>query len=325
MKEALDCFQRGKSFLTISHVQPDGDALASQLAIGLGLEQLGKKVVYFNDGDIPESLKFLPKAKEVVSVLPDQPQFDVVISCDCGSLARLGDKFLKYKNYKTLVNVDHHFSNDRYGNINVVMPEAASTGEVVWGLLEKLNVTLTKDIATNIYCTLVTDTGSFRYSNTKTHTLQLAARMLEAGTNPEEVSEHLFESQPYEAFLLLSRVLNRMELSKDKKYSWSVIYQKDLKETGTKYEVTEEFINYPRSIRGVWVAVLFKELQDGHYKVSLRSKTDAIDVSSICQKFQGGGHKRASACILKGKFEEVKTKLFHEIEEALSKQERQRG
>ncbi|MBI3016644.1 MAG: bifunctional oligoribonuclease/PAP phosphatase NrnA, partial [Deltaproteobacteria bacterium] len=136
------------------------------------------------------------------------------------------------------------------------------------------------------------------------------------GADPSLVAQNLFESQPYEAFVLLGRLLDRLKLSKDKKYSWSVIYQKDLKETGASYEDTEEFINYPRAIKSVEVAALFKEVPDGKYKVSLRSKTD-VDVSQICAQFQGGGHKKAAACIISGSFEDVSQKIFSHIEKVL--------
>lgn len=317
MNDVIQAIQNAKTFLTISHVHPDGDAMASQLAVGLGLEQLGKKVTYFNDTGVPEILKFLPKANDVRTELTSKDQFDVVISCDCGSLVRLGDKFSKFKNYKTLINLDHHATNDRYGTINYVLPEAASSGEVVWKVLSALGCQLTREIATNIYCTLVTDTGSFRYSNTSAHTLDLASQMVKTGVDPSEVSQNLFESQPFEAIRLLGRVLDRLQLSKDRRYSWSQIFQKDLQETHTTFEMTEEFINYPRSVIGVEVAALFKELKDGKIKVSLRSKTDRVDVSKICMKFKGGGHKRAAACILDAPFEDAKEKILAEVENAL--------
>jgi len=316
MNDVISVIKKGKSFLVGSHVGPDGDAMASSLAMGLGLEQLGKKVVYFNEDPVPEILRFLPASKKVITELTQKHSFDAAFVMDCGSFKRLGEKFGKFKGYKTLVNVDHHASNDRYGDINMVKDDAASTGEVVWSILKKAGCTLTPEIATNIYCTLVTDTGSFRYSNTDAHTLKLAAQMVETGANPNFVAQNLFESQPYEAFVLLGRLLDRLKLSKDKKYSWSVIYQKDLKETGASYEDTEEFINYPRAIKTVDVAILFKENPDGQYKVSLRSKTH-VDVSNICAQFQGGGHKKAAACILSGSFEDVSRKIFSSVEKAL--------
>ena len=316
MNDVISAIKKGKSFLVGSHVGPDGDAMASSLAMGWGLEQLGKKVVYFNQDPVPEVLRFLPGSEKVITELTAKHSFDAAFVMDCGSFKRLGDKFGKFKGHKKLINVDHHASNDRYGDINYVIDDAASTGEVVWSILKKAGCKLTSQIATNIYCTLVTDTGSFRYSNTDADTLRLAAQMVEAGADPSLVAQNLFESQPYEAFVLLGRLLERLKLSKDKKYSWSVIYQKDLKETGASYEDTEEFINYPRAIKSVEVAALFKELPDGKYKVSLRSKTNA-DVSQICAQFQGGGHKKAAACVISGSFEDVSQKIFSRIEKVL--------
>ncbi len=316
MNNVIAAIKRGKSFLVSSHVGPDGDAMASMLAMGWGLEQLGKKVTYFNQDSVPEVLRFLPGSDKVITQLTSQYSFDAAFVMDCGAFKRLGEKFGQFKGYQKLINVDHHASNDRYGDINTVIDDAASTGEVVWAILKKAGCKLTSQIATNIYCTLVTDTGSFRYSNTNAHTLKLAAQMVEAGASPNLVAQNLFESQPYETFVLLGRLLERLQISKDKRYSWSVIYQKDLKETGASYEDTEEFINYPRAIKGVEVAVLFKEMPQNQYKVSLRSKLD-VDVSQICAQFQGGGHKKAAACILKGSFEEVSKKIFSSVEKVL--------
>lgn len=317
MQPSLDAIRKGKTFLICSHVGPDGDAMASTLAMGLGLEQLGKRVVYYNQDAVPEGLRFLPGAGKVISELKETDSFDAAISMDCGAFSRLGDKFSKFKGYKQLINVDHHASNDRYGHINYIIPDAASTGEVVWSLLKCLGCKLTSDIATNIYCTLVTDTGCFRYSNTTAHTLRLASDMVEAGANPDFISQNLFERKPLVMFDLLRRLLERISVSSNGKCGWSVLYQTDLEETDADYDITEEFINYPRAINGVEIAVLFKELPGDRFKISLRSKTDA-DVSKICQSFGGGGHKRAAACIIKGTFEEVKTRLFSKIEETLS-------
>ncbi len=308
--------QKGKNFLVSCHVGPDGDAMASMLAMGLGLEQMGKEVTYFNEDMVPESLKFLPSANKVINKLDVQKKYDAAFVMDCGSFARLGAQFSKFKGHQTLVNVDHHISNDMYGDLNIVVADAASSGEVVWLILKSMGCTLTPDIATNIYCTLVTDTGSFRYSNTNEHVLTLAAQMVGAGANPRLVAQNLFESQSYIAFVLLARVLDRLKRSPDGRYGWSVIFQKDLKETGADYEMTEEFINYPRAIRGVEVAALFKELEDESFKVSLRSKPSA-DVSKICQEFGGGGHKAAAACIIKGSFDDVSQKIFKQVENVL--------
>ncbi|OGQ34631.1 MAG: hypothetical protein A3A72_08905 [Deltaproteobacteria bacterium RIFCSPLOWO2_01_FULL_38_9] len=316
MNSVISEIKKGKNFLVCSHVGPDGDAMASTLAMGLGLEQLKKKVTYYNHDPVPENLRFLPASKKVITELKETFNFDAVFVMDCGALERLGKKFAQFHGYKKIINVDHHASNDRYGDINYILSDAASSGEVVWKVLKKAGCKLTSDIATNLYCTLVTDTGSFRYSNTNEHTLKLASEMVAAGADPSTVSIHLFESQPYQAFQLLGRLLDRLKVSSDGRYSWSVIYQKDLKEVGTSYEVTEDFINYPRAIKGVEVAFLFKELPEGAYKISMRSKTH-IDVPQICMAFGGGGHKKAAACIIKGSFDDVSQKIFEKVHAVL--------
>lgn len=316
MKPTLKELKKGNSFLVCSHMGPDGDTMASMLAMGLGLEQMGKKITYYNHDPVPETLRFLPGSERVTQTLDPNDYFDAAIAVDCGSIHRLGERFLNFKGYNLLINVDHHASNDRYGDVNYILPEAASSGEVVWRLLQALKCGLTPEIAMNIYCTLVTDTGSFRYSNTTAGTLRLAAEMVEAGADPAFVSQNLFESYPPVVFVLLKKLLGRLEISKDGRYSWAVLYKKDLLETGATYELTEEFINYPRAIKGVKIAMLFKEWERESFKVSLRSKSTA-DVSKICQTFGGGGHRKAAACIVPGSLEEVKKKMFVKVEEAL--------
>jgi phosphoesterase RecJ-like protein len=270
MKSVLKELKKGKSFLVCSHVGPDGDAMASMLALGLGLEQLGKKVVYYNNDSVPETLRFLPGAEKAVQALNPKDYFDAAIAVDCGSIHRLGERFSNFEGYNLLINIDHHASNDRYGDLNYILPKAASSGEVVWQVLKALKCKLTPKIAMNVYCTLVTDTGSFRYSNTTAATLLLAAEMVNAGAEPSTVSQNLFESHPRVVFVLLKRLLDHLEISQDGRYSWSVLYKKDLLETGANYEMTEEFINYPRAIKGVEIAMLFKEWEGGGFKVSMR-------------------------------------------------------
>jgi bifunctional oligoribonuclease and PAP phosphatase NrnA len=267
---------------------------------------------------VPENLKFLPGAGDVKTELSPKDMFDMAVSVDCGSLDRLGEKFVAFKGYKSLLNIDHHVSNEKYGDLNYVIGDAASTGVVVWDILKALGCKLDSDIATNIYCTLVTDTGSFRYSNTTSQTLALAAEMVEAGASPDLVARNLYQQQPLVSFELLGRTLSRIKTELNGLLAWSVIYQKDLKETGANYEMSEGFIDYPRAIKGVEVAALFKEQPDGHYRLSLRSKTK-VDVSTICGSFGGGGHIRAAGCTIKASIESACKEVFSKVEEALKK------
>lgn len=322
LAKTVQAIKKGKTFLVCSHLGPDGDAMASTLAMGLGLEKLKKKVVYYNQDVVPETLRFLPGSKKVIHTLKPSDSFDVAIVMDCGAFERLGKKFSEFKGYKTLINVDHHSSNTFYGDINYIVSDASSSGEVVWDVLKKLGCSLTSDIATNIYCTLVTDTGSFRYSNTDEHALKLAAQMVKAGASPWEVAKNLFESQPYVVFVLLGRLLERLKISKDGRYSWSIIFLKDYEETGATYEMTEDFINYPRAIQGVEVGMVFKEWPGGNkYKVSLRSKTN-LDVSKICAEFGGGGHRAAAACVISGSYEDVLQRVISKVEKALKEEKK---
>lgn len=312
---------KGKKFLVISHLNPEGDAIGSLLGLALALRAAGKEAVAYLEDDLPEMFNFLPGADTIVHDLAGLGPFDATFAVDCGQKERLGKGFNSYDGTGTLVNVDHHATNDSFGEINVIDPEASAAGEMVFDLLNAANIDIDKGIATNLYVAIHTDTGSFRYSCSTPGAFKAAGELVSLGANPWEVSTHVYENLPYKRFLLLSRVLSTMEVVEcDGVLVASLLVTNDMMEqTGATRELSDGFVNYARSVEGVEVGMLFKEAEssNGPCKVSLRSK-GKVDVSAVAARFNGGGHKNAAGCTIEGTLETTKEKLLAALKEQMS-------
>jgi phosphoesterase RecJ-like protein len=215
-----------------------------------------------------------------------------------------------------IINIDHHVSNGFFGDLNLVDPGASSAAEIVYDLIRTLPAPFPREVAENVYTGLLTDTGSFHYSNTSPKTLAVARACLLAGVDPWEVSQKVYDTQPLPRLRLLPRVLDTLELSADGRVSSVVVTQQMLKEAGATVAMTEDFINFPRSVQGVEVALLFREVTPQKHRVSLRSR-GSVDVARIAGQFQGGGHPAASGCTVEGSLSEVKTRVLEAVRSAL--------
>lgn len=305
--------------MVTTHANPDGDALGSAIALGLGLLRLGKKVKIYNQDPVPQNLKFLPQCRRVTSVLEPAERFDAAFIVDCAEPDRVGDVFLNHRSRGKLIVIDHHKKSGRAGEINLIEPAAPSTGTVVLKLLKRLGLPITRDIATAVYTTLVTDTGNFRYSNTDADVLSLASRLVAKGVIPWKIAQSVYENFPVARLKLLGKVLPTLTVSADQRYASIVLSQEMLRSTGATSDIADEFINYPRSIDTVEVAVQFRETPEGKWKVSFRSK-EKVDVSDLAARFGGGGHARAAGCTMEGmSFEEVRRKILEAVEQMLQK------
>lgn len=300
--------------MIVSHYHPDGDAIGSTLALAQGLKKLHKRVLVYNRDPVPFNLKFLPHSEEVTQTLP-QENFDAAVMVDCAQPKRVSAEFakaLEEKRYGTLVCIDHHLLDHPVGDVDWIESDAASAGSVVWHLLKELKLAEGADIANLVYTTLTVDTGSFRYSNTTAKVFRLAEELVAAGADPWLISRNLEEANPVERFKLLQHCLSSLQVSADGRYASMEVAQKMLKASGAREDLSEEFANIPRSIHGVEVAALFREMVDGKIKVSLRSK-EYVDVSKIAKQFGGGGHEHAAGCVLATDLASAKIK----IEEAI--------
>ncbi len=316
----LQAIRQGKSFLVTTHRSPDGDALGSALALGYGLLKFKKKVKIYNFDPVPGNLKFLPGVDRVTQELHPEERFDASFIVDCAERKRVGDTFLNHAGIGKLIILDHHVIHGQAGDIDMIETQAASSGVVVLKVLQALKVPITREIATHIYCTLVTDTGNFRYSNTDAGVLQLASDLVKKGVNSSEIARHIYESFPIERLRLMGRVLPTLEVSSDARYASLTLTQAMLQETGATSDLADEFINFPRSVDSVEVAVFFKESSEeaNTYKISLRSK-QVVDVAAIAGLFDGGGHRRAAGCKITGDFALIRKQVYQAVETALCK------
>ncbi|WP_258360868.1 DHH family phosphoesterase [Moorella sulfitireducens] len=289
----------------VSHIIPDGDCLGSTLALALALRQRGAKVVAVNADPVPEMFHFLPGQETIIPPARVTEVPGLLVMVDSTDMERAGEGFSRWRQKTgTVINIDHHVSNTRFGDLNLVDGRAAATAELVFAILEKMPVTITPDIATCLYTALATDTGSFQYENCTAATMRLAARLMELGADLPRIREYLWERKPLAGIRLLAAALPTLTLAYDGRIAWMTVSGTALEATGARPEDAEGLVNYPRSIAGVEVGLLFRELPGGQVKVSLRSKK-SVDVNAIAARFGGGGHRRAAGCTVKGDLDAV--------------------
>jgi bifunctional oligoribonuclease and PAP phosphatase NrnA len=315
IKKIIAAIDKGQSFLITSHVRVDGDALGSELALYLLLNDLGKKVVVYNQDSIPAHYRFLPASQKIVHELGAIDQYDVAFVLDCSELERVGDQAEKIGKIKTLINIDHHVSNGGFCDIRMLDAQASSTGELIFRLLQEMRVVMTKDICTNLYAAILTDTGGFRYSNTRHNALAAAGRLVENGADPQWISENIYESDPPAKLMLLAKTMETLSLDPDSKIGSLVVTQKALQETGASVELTDGFVDIPRSVSGIEISVLYTQIGENYFKLSMRSK-GKVNVEKVARKFGGGGHINAAACRIEGNdIEAIKRQVMEAIRE----------
>lgn len=293
-KDAVDALREADDVAIACHVNPDGDALGSVLAAAHGLRKLAK-TTHASWGEsplvVPAALSFLPGIDELVE--PENvPATDAFLALDCGAGDRLGLLEERARGSRCLINVDHHPGNDGFGTINLVVPSASSTAELVTMLLRDLGVEFDGVIATCLYTGLVTDTGRFSYSNSSPETLRLAADLLSYGVAASAIAEEVFESLPYGYLKLIGRVLERAQLFQRERFVYSVLTLDDLAATGVAASDTDKLIDLVRATRDADVAALFKQQPDDGYRVSMRSKGPSV--GAIARAHGGGGHELAA-------------------------------
>ena len=299
-------------FAVLSHVRPDGDALGSTLALALSLKELGKDVRAWNEEGMLEKYDFLARA-ELLTKPPSTPEdFDVAIALDTAVQNRLGSTTAAVGSAKLWINIDHHPSNPRYGDLVYIDPTAPATGQILFELLTNQKFSITPAIAENLYAAISTDTGSFQYSNTTTRTFEIAGELVRCGVDVGRVSQLLYENFPRRRTELLRDLLATMRFACDGKLAYFSLSQASALALGVIPEDNEGLIDHLRAIRGVIVAIFFEELTDGKVRVSMRSKNDAVDVCAICTQFGGGGHVLAAGARVRGTLREVEEKIVEQ-------------
>lgn len=311
----LQLIDQNQSFLIASHASPDGDAIGSTLALANALQEIGKDVVAYNVDRLPQEYAFLPGFNDVVSSVDADHHFDTGFVLDAGELERAG-KWIR-SSCETLVNIDHHPFSEDFGEIYYVDTEACATGVLVYRLLQAAGHEISVDVAQCIYTAILSDTGSFRYSNANPEAFQVAAEMVTVGVDPWSIASGLYESQDKERLRLLALALPTLRVSECGLYA-SVAVTLDMYDTaGAAPEHTDRFINYPRSIRGVEVAIFFRQLSADSFKVGFRSKGN-IDVGALARAMHGGGHHNAAGATVQGTLDDVQQWVFSKVSELLA-------
>lgn len=317
--ELLELIQGAQRFLVVSHTSPDGDAIGSTLAMALLLREQGKDVVAYNRDPIPYNFQFLPGAETWQTAIDEDAKFDVTILLDCAEPSRIGEDFPAQGWGESIAVVDHHKTWDQnFADLYIRDVNAAATGELIYRLASRMGA-ISRDVAKNLYCCLMTDTGSFRYSNTSRTAFRIAGELVEAGVDPWEMTSHIYESQPRERLELLCRVLGTLSLSACGRLAFLRVERSMLEGLDPEGDLTDGFINYARSIRGVEVATQLREDDDGVWRVSFRSR-GLVDVSALAERFGGGGHFNAAGCTIQAEPQEIEAMLSQGLMELLGRQ-----
>ena len=316
LERVIAALRAAPSVAVLAHVNPEGDALGSTLGAALALRDAGKTTGAFNVDPVPPGLRHLPGISELRGGLPRNPAFACFLVVDTSDLDRTGGLLDGRRPDAVVLNVDHHAGNTRFGDVNWVEPAASSAGEMVYQLLHTGGFPVSKAVAANLYAAILTDTGGFQYANTTTESLRAAAALVEAGAVPEEIGRGLRANRALGEWRLLGEVLAGLQVASEGRLAWIEVRAAALERAGVGLEVTEDFIEYPRNLAGVEIAVAFKEVSADEVRVSLRSY-GAADVARLARAFGGGGHRNAAGCTVQGGLGEARARVLAAAEALL--------
>ena len=313
----LDKIAESQSICIVGHVRPDGDCVGSELGLTLALRKQGKDVSCWNEDEMPQKYAFLDPDK--ILQKPGRTQdFDLVIAVDCASFDRLGGLGAAVERRKFLINIDHHQSNTRYGDLNWISAREASTGELIFRLLQAAGWPITPAIADCLFTAVSTDTGSFQYPTTKPVTYHTAGELVKLGANLETICHEVYQSFSLSRVRLLKHVYSHFKLAHNDQIAWLWLRKRDFARTGADRSDTEGLIDHIRAIEPVVVACVFEEIDTDLIRVSLRSKSPRINVNEILSQFGGGGHAAAAGARIAGKPMSVQRRVIGAIKKALN-------
>jgi bifunctional oligoribonuclease and PAP phosphatase NrnA len=311
--EIAESIESADKILVASHVRPDGDALGSTIAFALWLHSLGKTVTAWNEDGVTQKYRYLPQ-HELVSEPDAVPRpFDVIVALDNSVKSRLGTVLDGVSSVRTLINIDHHISNEGYGDLNYIDPTSPATGQIIYEFFKAMELPLSLDIAVNLFAAISTDTGSFQYPGTDSRTFEAAAALVAAGVDVGTLSRKMYDSQPRRRLDLLRHALNQARFSCDGHLASFSLSLAAVDQLGVLPEDNEGVIDHLRSVEGVVAAVFFEELPEGRVRVSARSKDPRVDVCEICKLFGGGGHPLAAGARVRGTIAEVEEKFLEAV------------
>ncbi len=304
-----------KHFLVLSHIRPDGDAIGCSLAMGLCLKELGKSVEVWNEDGLPQRFEFLENASLVTKPPTSPKAFEVVLVLDTAVRNRAGTQCLANISPGAFwINIDHHISNDRQGDIVHIDTDAPAAGQILFELFSQTGLPITKEMANALYVAISTDTGSFQYPHTTARSYEIAAALVRFGVNIGAINQALYENNPRRRLELLRSLLNVLQFSSAERVASFALSTTTASALGTIPDDTEGLIDTIRSIQGIIVAAFFEELDGGMVRLSLRSKDPRIDVCQICREFGGGGHTLASGARVSGTLDAVQKAVLAAID-----------
>jgi phosphoesterase RecJ-like protein len=298
-----------------SHLRPDGDSICTSLALAFTAELLGKEAKIINKDPTPFPFNRFPDIEKIQIGQIAPEKFDIVILLECANVSRSGQEGLD-KYFK--INIDHHYSNDYYADIDWVEPKVSAVGEMAFDLAEKLDIRFTPQIANHLYCAIVSDTGSFQFSNTTARSLEVCSKLMTHGANSIRISELLFNTNSPEKIKLLGQVLSTLKMNKKGNIATITMFRKYLDSLNLKEIDTEDITTLARSIQGVKMVLFFKEMEKDTFRVSLRAKGEA-DAIFVAEHFGGGGHLHAAGFTVTGKYEKLLKEIPAEVEKLLEK------
>ena len=313
----LDEIRDLNNFCVVGHIRPDGDCIGSQLGLALALQNAGKNVRCWNEDAVPQKLRFLDTEK-----LFEKPhageKFDCVIATDCASFERLGKIGPFIARRKPLINIDHHESNTRYGDLNWVSPRDPSTGELIYRLLKIARWPVTPRIADCLFTAVSTDTGSFQYPSTRPGTFHVGGELVTHGANLAKICDEVYQSYPLSRARLLQHAYSRFRLTQNNRVAYLWLKKSDFARTGADSADSEGLIDHIRAIEPVIVACVFEEIEPELSRISLRSKSEKVNVNEIAAQFGGGGHPAAAGARITGNPLSVQRRVLAVIKKAIN-------
>ena len=320
IRQVISAIRNYEKFMVFTHVHPDGDALGAIVGMQLILRRLGKTADAYTQDPYSPEYGFLPSVREIRNGISEPAEYEAAILVDCGDMERVGEKFLEtVRGAPFIINIDHHVANKPFGNVSWVETGASSTCEMLYDLCMGLSLPPDKPLATALYTGILTDTGSFRYTNTNARVFEIISTLVGFGAEPARIASSVYDSATPEKLRLLAMVLGTLELHASSRIVTAQLSRSMVSEASSNYMESEGFINHLRSIQSAEMAVFFRETGDGLIHISMRSRGD-VNVARLAQRHGGGGHKQAAACRIAGDLGSVRSMFIDEAVKYLGEQ-----
>ena len=313
----IEAFRQSQTICVAGHMRPDGDCVGSQLALTLALRNEGKKVICWNEDHIPQKYEFLDR-DGIIQKPRKGKKFDCVVAADAATFERLGSVGRRVADRKLLINIDHHESNTRFGDLNWVSAREPSTGELIFRLLKVAKWPITKRIADCLFTAVSTDTGSFQYPSTRPGTYHVAGELVRRGADLAKICDEVYQSYPLSRARLLRHVYSHFHLTHQDQIAYFWLKKADFARTGANSSDSEGLIDHIRAIAPVVVACVFEELEPELSRISLRSKSEKVNVNTIAAQFGGGGHPAAAGARIAGKPLSVQRRVIAAVKKAIN-------